>query len=166
MVIQYVLFQADCQYHFRSIVKSFILTGNLRNLTLDTHEQKISHLNALYHIACADNDLTEVEIIYIRKVAERLGVTLAEVSKLKGSVPELDLPNREYKVYALFHRLVLILTIDGIAEEKEQQYCFNLGIKMGLHPNAIGEIIDYAILHGSSNTTPKEVMTIFRKYLN
>lgn len=133
---------------------------------MDTHSQKISHLNALYHIACADNDLTEVEIVYIRKVAERLGVSLSDISKLQGSEPELDLPNREYKVYGLFHRLVLILMIDGKAEEKEQQFCFNLGIKMGLHPNAIQEIIDYAILHGALSTTPKEVMAIFRKYLN
>jgi uncharacterized tellurite resistance protein B-like protein len=138
----------------------------LKTLSLDTHDQKISHLNALYHIACADNDLSELEIVYIRKVAERLGVTLTDVPDLKKTEPDLDLPNREYKIYALFHRLALILTIDGKAEEKERQYCFNLGIKMGLHPNAIQEIIDYAILHGALNTTPKEVMTIFRKYLN
>jgi hypothetical protein len=133
---------------------------------LDTHSQKISHLNALYHIACADNDLSEVEIIYIRKVAERLGITLVDFSNLDQTEPVLDLPNREYKVYGLFHRLALLLMIDGKTEETEQRYCFNLGIKMGLHPNAIGEIIDYTVLHGASSTTPKEVMAIFRKYLN
>lgn len=133
---------------------------------MDTYNQKISHLNALYHLACADKDLSEIELVYIRNVAERLGVGLQEIEHLKHTEPELDLPNREYKVYGLFHRLVLILMIDGSANETERKYCFDLGIRMGLHPNAILEIIDFSVLHGASKTTPKEVMGIFRKYLN
>jgi hypothetical protein len=133
---------------------------------LDTYNQKISHLNALYHIAYADKDLSEIELVYIRNVAERLGIGLEEIDNLKHTEPELDLPNREYKVYGLFHRLALILMIDGMPNETERTYCFDLGIRMGLHPNAILEIIDFSVLHGASKTTPKEVMAIFRKYLN
>ncbi len=133
---------------------------------MDSHSQKISHLNALYHIACADRDLSDIEVAYIRNVAERIGAPLSDLSELSSGEPDLDLPNREYKIYGLFHRLVLILMIDGKTDEREQRYCFNLGIKMGLHPNAVNEIIDFAAAHGSSRTTPKEVMAIFRKYLN
>jgi len=43
---------------------------------------------------------------------------------------------------------------------------FQPGIKMGLHPNAVGGIIAHAAPHGSMNTTPAEVMAIFRKYLS
>jgi hypothetical protein len=132
---------------------------------LDTINQKISHLNALYHLASADNDICEVELVYIRKVAERLGIDLSE-QKLKKTEPELDLPNREYKVYGLFHRLALILMVDNNSTETERRYCFNLGIRMGLHPNAIQEIIAFVTTHGAMSTTPQEVMAIFRKYLS
>lgn len=132
---------------------------------MDRLSQKISHLNALYHLASVDNDISEVELVYIRKVAERLGVILSK-DTLKSNEPELDLPNREYKVYGLFHRLALILMLDNHASDAEKHFCFNLGIRMGLHPNAVGEIIDFVSVHGASRTTPKEVMTIFRKYLS
>jgi hypothetical protein len=132
---------------------------------VDTLSQKISHLNALYHLASADHDITEVELVYIRNVAQRLGINLSEV-KLKTAEPELDLPNREYKVYGLFHRLALLIMVDNSSTEREQRYCFNLGIRMGLHPNAIQEIIDFVTTQGALNTTPKQVMTIFRKYLS
>jgi len=133
---------------------------------LNNHEQKISHLKALYHLACADKTFTKVEAIYIKNVAERLGIGLKELENFDKEEPELDLPDREYKLYSLFHRLALIIMVDNEAKEIEKRYCFNLGIKMGLHPNAVGEIIEYASKHGSINTTPKEVISIFRKYFN
>lgn len=132
---------------------------------MDTLNQKISHLNALYHLASADSDISQVELVYIRNVAERLGIDLTE-QKLKTTEPELDLPDREYKIYGLFHRLALILMVDNNSTETERRYCFNLGVRMGLHPNAIQEIIAFVSTHGAMNTTPKEVMAIFRKYLS
>jgi hypothetical protein len=133
---------------------------------MDTHAQKISHLKALYHLACADNVLTQVELIYIRTVAERMGIKSEELEKFDGSEPDLELPDKEYKIYGLFHRLVLIVMIDNEAHDREKTFCFNLGIKMGLHPNAVNEIIKYAITHGAMATTPEKVMGIFRKFMN
>jgi len=133
---------------------------------VDTHKQKVSHLKALYHLACADNVLTKVEAIYIKNVAERLGVNLEELKKFDPSEPLLELPDREYKIYSLFHRLAIIIMVDNVINENEKRYCFNLGIKMGLHPNAVGEIIDHVIAHGASGALPQEIMAIFRKYLN
>jgi hypothetical protein len=132
---------------------------------LDTYQQKISHLKALYHLACADNVYSRAEAIYIRSVAERLGIDQEELGKFDGTEPDLDLPDREYKVYSLFHRLVIIIMVDNEVHEKEKQYCFNLGIKMGLHPNAVGEIIAL-VEDGDIGAAPNEVMDIFRKYLS
>ena len=133
---------------------------------MDSHQQKISHLRALYHLACADKVLTDVEGEYIKNVAERLGIPLEELSKLDPYEPTLELPNREYKNYILFHRLALIVMIDDTLSERERQYCFNLGIKMGLHPNAVGEIIDYIASQGTIDSKSSEVMAIFKKYLS
>jgi len=133
---------------------------------MDSHQQKISHLRALYHLACADKVLTDVEGEYIKNVAERLGIPLEELSKLDPHEPTLELPNREYKNYILFHRLALIVMIDNVLSERERQYCFNLGIKMGLHPNAVGEIIDYIASLGTIDSKASEVMAIFKRYLS
>jgi hypothetical protein len=95
-----------------------------------------------------------------------MGIEPKELEGFDGSEPALELPDREYKIYSLFHRLAIIIMIDNAINAKEKRYCFNLGIKMGLHPNAIGEIIDYVIQHGPINSFPKEIMDIFRKYMN
>lgn len=133
---------------------------------MDNHQQKISHLKVLYHLACSDEILTEVEAVFIRNVAMYLGVSDDELSNFDTTEPTLELPDREYKTYALFHRLAIVVMIDNELNEKERQYCFNLGVKMGLHPNAVGEIIDYVSSKGTFDALPAEVMGIFKKYLN
>jgi len=133
---------------------------------VDTLKQKISHLQALFHLACADRELSQIEITYIRIVAEHLGVNVEQLKGFDPSEPVLVLPDREYKIYGLFHRLAIIMMIDNQIDEKEKRYCFNLGVKMGLHPNAVSEIIEHAIVHGSAGTKPEDVMRIFKKYLN
>jgi hypothetical protein len=133
---------------------------------VDHHQQKICHLKALYYLACADDMLTKVEAVFIRNVAEYLGVSDEELSNFTPDEPTLELPDREYKIYSLFHRLAIIVMIDNELNQKERQYCFNLGIKMGLHPNAVGEIIDYVSSKGTFDTLPAEVIAIFKKYLN
>jgi hypothetical protein len=133
---------------------------------VDTHQQKISHLKVLYHLACADEVLTEIEAVFIRNVAAHLGIGDDELSNFHPSEPTLELPDREYKIYSLFHRLAIIVMIDNELNQKERQYCFNLGVKMGLQPNAVGEIIDFVSSKGTFDASPAEVMGIFKKYLS
>jgi hypothetical protein len=133
---------------------------------LDTYQQKLSHLQALYYLACADNHLSTAETIYIKVVAERLGVDMEDVKKFDGREPVLDLPDKEYKLYSLFHRLAHIIMIDHDAHENEKKFCFDLGVKMGLNPGAVTDIIAHVSKHGAMGTSPSDVMKIFKKYLN
>jgi hypothetical protein len=133
---------------------------------LDTYQQKISHLKSLFHLASVDKELAKVETTYIRIVAEHLGIDPKELEKFDGNEPDLELPDREYKLYPLFHRLAIVIMLDNVVNEREKHYCFNLGIKMGLHPNAIKEIIDYVSVYGAMTSMPADVMKIFKKYLN
>jgi len=134
---------------------------------MDSHQQKVSHLKSLYYLACADDKLSSAEAIYIRKVAERLGVSLQELSDYNGTDhPGLELPDREYKLFSLFHRLAIVIMIDNNISPTERQFCFNLGIQMGLHPNAEGEILDHVITQGAMNALPSEIIAIFKKYMN
>jgi hypothetical protein len=133
---------------------------------LDTRAQKISLLRSLYHLASADNELKKVELVYIKNVAKFIGIEPDELETFVPGEPDLELPDREYKVYAIFHRLAAIIMIDGDISEREHRYCFNLGIKMGLHPNAVGEIITLIEAKGVMSVTPSEIMNIFRKYMS
>ena len=130
-----------------------------------THEQKISHLKALYHLALSDEVLSKAESVYIKIVAERLGVSITELENFDGSEPDLILPDREFKLFSLFHRLVIMIMVDDRVYYEEERNCFNLGVKMGLHPNAIAEIIAHVVTNNSTES-PNEIISIFRKYMN
>ena len=132
---------------------------------MDTYEQKLSHLKALYHLASADRVLSKAEMIFIRNVAERLGVSMAELENVDPTIePELILPDREYKIYALFHRLAIIVMLDNEIDDRERHFIFNLGIKMGLHPNAIQEILEVISVRGALSVSPSQISAIFAKY--
>ena len=133
---------------------------------MDTYQQKLSHLKALYHLGCVDNELTKEEATYIMNVAERLGVDPEELVDFDGREPDLHLPDKQFKLYAVFHRLVMVIMIDNVANEVEKKYCFDLGIKMGLHPNAVIEVIQYVVTEGPFNAEPTKILAIFRKYLS
>jgi uncharacterized tellurite resistance protein B-like protein len=130
-----------------------------------TREQKISHLQTLYHLALADGSLSKAESVYIKIVAESLNIPLHVLEQFDGTEPDLILPDREYKLFSLFHRLAIIIMVDGTVHEEEQRKCFDLGIKMGLHPNAIGDIIGLVSTQ-SSNESPEKIIATFKRYLN
>ena len=60
----------------------------------------------------------------------------------------------------------MVIMIDNVANEVEKKYCFDLGIKMGLHPNAVIEVIQYVVTEGPFNAEPTKILAIFRKYLS
>ena len=130
-----------------------------------TREQKISHLQTLYHLALSDGRIGKEEAVYIRIVAESLQIPLEILENYKEGEQGLVLPDREYKLYSLFHRLAIIIMVDGSVHEAEKRTCFDLGIKMGLHPNAVGEIIHHVMTENSPES-PQEIITIFKRYLN
>ena len=131
-----------------------------------THEQKVSHLKALYYIANSDNVYSEIEATYIMNVAKHLGVNLDEEEHFQEDGIDLVLPKKEHQLYSLFHRLALIVILDDNIREVEKQYCRDLGIRMGLHPNAVNEVIEHVITEGIHDPAPERVLGIFRKYLN
>jgi hypothetical protein len=130
-----------------------------------SREQKISHLKALYHLALTDGTLAKSEAVYIKIVADGLNVPVDVLEQFDGVEPDLILPDREYKLFSLFHRLAIIIMIDGTVHEEEERRCFDLGIKMGLHPNAVGDIINH-VRTDSSHESPQTIIGIFKRYMN
>lgn len=131
-----------------------------------THQQKINHLKMLYHAANSDGVYSKGEVIFIRRVAENLGVDIKELENLDVKDFDLELPDREYLIYSLFHRLALIVLVDNEVNESERHFCLDMGVRMGLHPQSVNEILDYIIENGAFNASPESIIAIFKKYSN
>lgn len=131
-------------------------------------EKKLSHLNDLIRLSRIDGDESHIESSFIDTVAERLGVDKEEVRKIKSG--EIDIkfstPMRENDVIDQYHRLILLMGIDKAIYHEEVQFCFELGIKMGLNTNAIGEVLRKIVRKPEYILQRDEFEKIFRKYSN
>ena len=131
-----------------------------------THEQKTNHLKPLYRMALRDGEVRRSESIFIQKVAEKLNVDLKVLDNVIDEPIDFVLPNREFKIYSLFHRLILIMLVDGKAANEEIEFCINMGVRMGLHPQAVNEIVRLLIKQGPMQTDSKAIVDIFKRFWN
>lgn len=133
---------------------------------MNNYKQKLSHLYELTKLVKEESIYSSIEHNYIKKVAERLEVDLDDLDNFEPDELKLDLPRNEFMVIPLFHRLVILIGIDSIVLDEERNFCFELGVKMGLHPQAVNEVIDIVVNNGVFDLTPQKITSIFNKFSN
>ena len=136
-----------------------------------SRKAKFSHLRDLIELSLVDNQNRPIEQIYIEKVAESIGVDDDELAALykdiqEGGVEKRALPDLESQIIPLFHRLVIVMTIDKEVHPEEIRFCKELGLKMGLNLFAVDELMEIAQNEDTSQLTPARINEVFRKYYN
>ena len=134
-------------------------------------EEKLSHLSDLIQMSLIDMEHGRIEEIYIDKVAQSLGIQSEELARLyqkirSGQKKKRELPDRESEVIPLFHRLLIMMSIDRDIDEKEVELCRQVGLQMGLNLYAVEEALKVAFGGNANDLTPTVVNSIFKKYYN
>jgi len=132
------------------------------------YKEKLSHLNDLIQLSRVDGYESTIESNFIESVAERLGVAIDDLNNLKKGDIVIDFspPKYEYQIIPQFHRIVLLMGIDRMIYKEEIQFCMDLGLKMGLNPSAVKEIVDKMIFYPNNIIPAEELENIFKKYYN
>lgn len=130
------------------------------------HQEKLSHILDLIHLSKSDESIVKIEAVYIKKVAEKLGITDAEIAILEFKGTDRIFPKNEFQIIPLFHRLIILMMIDNKVHPDEIKFCVDLGIKMGLHPQAVSDIIELAKTGHFEYMDPDRISSIFKKYYN
>ena len=132
------------------------------------YKEKLSHLNDLIKLSRIDGYESSIESNFIESVAERLGVSNNDLNDLKSGEIEIDFspPRYEYQIIPQFHRIILLMGIDRMIYKEEIQFCLELGLRMGLNPNAVKEIVDKMIFYPNNIIPAEELESIFKKYYN
>lgn len=136
-----------------------------------TKAEKLSHLTDLIHLSLIDNRQIKIERVYIEKVSSSLGVEDRDLQKLYNEVTSntpltYELPDRESKIIPLFHRLLIMMTIDRTISESEILLCKEIGLRMGLNLYVIDKILDLAVSDTNDVIDPRFINSIFKKYYN
>lgn len=130
------------------------------------HQEKLSLLQDLIALSRADNNVSFMETQFINSVALSLGVSADELQKLINNPINYNPLDREIDRIIQFYRLLLLMGVDSDHHEKEVEFCKNLGLKMGLNPIAINEVVKRLLASEKGMLPPQEIISIFQTYHN
>ncbi|NNM23017.1 MAG: TerB family tellurite resistance protein [Flavobacteriaceae bacterium] len=130
------------------------------------NERKRALISDLILLAKADEKLTGSELDFIYRLANRMQVTPEEVDQLMGD----PLPSKpifsELERITHFHKLVLLMNVDRETHPKEVSMIRNFGLKMGIRPGAIDQILQTMENYEDKVIPAQKLIEIFQTYYN
>ena len=131
-------------------------------------ENKInkSLLAELIKVAQADNDVRDIEFQFLLSIASQLGVTVDDFKILFEQYIKFMPPKLEVDRIVQFHRLVLLMNVDLETSHLEINYIKEAGIRMGLNPLAIDQVLNEMNSFPNKIIPPERLLEIFQLYHN
>lgn len=128
--------------------------------------EKLSLLADLVKLAKTDKNFREEEQQFIYAIAMQMGVSPKDFTKIFNENIEFTPPKLEVDRILQFQRLILVMSVDGSADEKEQKLIKELGVKMGLNPLAIQTFLYEMHNYPNNMLTPNRLIEIFKSFHN
>lgn len=108
---------------------------------MNSYEEKISLLSEMIAFAVVDGELHDREYDFLLMVSQELQVDKEIFLDLFRRRNELKVIKDEFHRILHFYRLALLMHCDGVLHEHERIAINEIGINMGLNPNAMKRIL-------------------------
>lgn len=123
-------------------------------------------LSDLIVLVLADDVVNNVEYDFIMRMAVRMEITIEEVHELFKNPEPSRLLDSELDRITHFYKLVLVMNVDRETHDKEIVALRNFGLKMGIPPGALDQILLRADDFQDKIIPASELIKIFRTYYN
>jgi len=128
--------------------------------------EKLSLLSEMIAFARIDNSLKEIEYNFLLGVAKQLDITQQDFEYLlENPVTYVHLKSHSERIVQ-FHRLVLLMNVDGARSTKELVKLHNFGLRMGLGHEAISKVLDLMESFPDKIIPPDLLIDIFKIQYN
>ena len=107
-----------------------------------TYKEKLSLLGDMIELSKVDGQLHDREYEFIKIVSEELNVRPEDFEELFTLPNELLVFKSEFKRIEHFYRLALLAHCDHHHHEREHEFMYQLGLKLGLNPFAIKRVLN------------------------
>jgi len=127
-----------------------------------TKESKKNHIANLIKIAKADNVLTNEEVVFIKSIAIKLGITSNEFNEIAlntESVKEESPTTQEGKIQVLYEILTM-MSLDMDANEEEIKICNHIGQLIGFSEEQVGKAIKLSVDNVDNVITKEQIASI------
>lgn len=131
---------------------------------MELHQEKLSLMQDLIRLSEVDNHVDFLEENFILTISDGLGISETELNHLKENPIPFNPQENEIDRITHFYRLILLMGVDGEHQKEEIQFCKNTGLRMGLNPVAMREIIERVIASETHQLPPNEIIKIFKTY--
>ncbi|MDH7446976.1 TerB family tellurite resistance protein [Aquimarina sp. 2201CG14-23] len=131
-----------------------------------TKEEKLSLLSEMIEFAKADKTIKDEEYNFILAVASQLRITEEEIGHLVRNTAEKKNLQPESQRILQFHRLVLLMNVDQETAQSEIHKIREMGLQMGLRPEAIDVVLKEMHNYPNKVIPPKELIAIFTRFYN
>ncbi|MFD2561628.1 TerB family tellurite resistance protein [Aquimarina rubra] len=129
-------------------------------------EEKLSLLSEMIEFAKADKKIKDEEYNFILAVAAQLGVTEEEIGHIVRNEAKKRHLQPESQRILQFHRLVLLMNVDQETNPSELHKIREMGLHMGLRPEAIDTVLKEMHNYPNKVIPPQELITIFTRFYN
>jgi len=133
---------------------------------MDSYQEKLNILSEMIAFARVDESLKESEYQFLIKVAFNLGIDKKTFDTLLDQKTVKPVLKSQSERIVQFHRLLLLMNIDDEQHEKEISLLHTIGLKMGLPPTGITQVLK--VMHKFPNkiVPPKVLIDIFKAQYN
>lgn len=139
------------------------LTKFVKTVTMIyTDEEKLDILKELINMAQADGLLRKEEISFIRVLGSRLELENEIIEDILNSPEkcELKIPKSQTKRIVHFHRMMLMMHIDGIVTNEELQLLHEVALRYGIRKSTVQVLLDTMKQYPHGEIPPTELIGI------
>lgn len=123
-------------------------------------------LSDLIVLAKADDKVTESEYDLILQLGEAMKISKTEVDALFENPLPSVVQSSELQRITHFYKLMLLMNVDQEKHEKEIAMIRNFGLKMGIRPGVMDQMLIKMEEYEDHIIPSEELMKIFQTYYN
>lgn len=131
-----------------------------------TYREKLSLIGDMIELSKVDGTLHDREYEFIKMVAEELKVRDEDFDELFKIPNELLVFKSEFKRIEHFYRLALLSHCDNHHHEREHEFMYQLGLKLGLNPFAVKRVLHEMEQSPTRMVEPDLLLWIFKEQHN
>ena len=129
-------------------------------------EEINSIISELIKLSMVDGHVSPDEAALIKKMGNMLGLSDDQILKLFEHPAPFNPQTAAFDRIVQFHRMVLLMNVDSNVSPEELNHLKWMGIKMGLNPDAVNEILLRMSDYPDHIIPPDILISIYKKYMN
>ncbi|ASV32512.1 hypothetical protein [Maribacter cobaltidurans] len=133
---------------------------------MNTFKEKLSILSEMIAFARVDDTLKQSEYDFLFNVAQSLDISKKEFDALFQKEVEHVIPKSQADRLVQFNRLILLMNIDDNNNLKEIERLHDIGLRMGLPPSAIEQVLSIMHKYPNKIVPPEVIINIFKAHYN